>query len=256
MTGNPACRKFRLLVQADHDGELGVAEAAELAVHLQGCADCRAVQRQLADLSARLRSEVPRYEAPAVLRAALQAQLALASGPAQGTVVPFRAKPWREFGLAAAAAMALAASVVLWLPPAPGMDDADEIVASHIRALQPGHLTDVISTDQHTVKPWFDGRIDYAPPVRDFAAAGFPLVGGRLDYIVGRPAAALVYMRDKHVIDLYVWPHTGNAAPTVHTANGYNVVGWAGGGMRFQAVSDLNPAELRQFGDLWRTASP
>jgi anti-sigma factor RsiW len=240
--------RLRLLVQADHDGELSAAEAAELAAHLQECPDCRAVRQELADLSARLHTDVPRYTAPAALRAALAAQAAPAN------VVQFRARPWRALGLAAAGAMAVAASVALWLPS--GTGGADEAVADHIRALQPGHLTDVLSTDQHTVKPWFDGRLDYAPPVRDFSAAGFPLLGGRLDYLAGRPVAALVYRRDKHLIDLFVWPEAGTAAPVARTVNGYNVVGWTADGMRFQAVSDLEPAGLERFAALWRAPAP
>jgi anti-sigma factor RsiW len=199
-------------------------------------------------LSAELRTDLPRYSAPEKLRAALRAQLPAAP------VVPFRPRPRRALGLAGVGAIAIAATVLLLLPQrGTGVDEA---VSSHIRALQPGHLTDVLSTDQHTVKPWFDGRIDYAPPVRDFAAAGFPLLGGRLDYLAGRPVAALVYGRDKHVIDLYVWPASGSAAPSARSVNGYNVVGWAAGGMRFQAVSDLNPTELAQFAGLWRETAP
>jgi anti-sigma factor RsiW len=238
---------YHLLVQADHDGELSPAEAADLVAHLDGCAECRAVRADLSRLSARLRAELPRHAAPAALRASLEAQLGVAP-----TVVPFRprARPWRALGLVAGGALAMAASITLWVPPR--ADPMGEMVASHIRALQPGHLTDVVSTDQHTVKPWFDGRIDYAPPVRDFSAAGFPLVGGRLDYLGGRAVAALVYRRDKHVIDLFVWPAAGDTAPRAHTTNGYNVVAWADGGMRFQAVSDLNAAELGQFATLWR----
>lgn len=243
--------RFDLLVQADHDGELGVADAAALAAHLETCAECRAVRDQLAGLSARLRAELPRYSAPAGLRARLEAQLAPAP------VVQFRPRPrqtpWRAFGLAAAGAMALAASVALWLPQGGrNMPEIDETVSSHIRALQPGHLTDVLSTDQHTVKPWFDGRIDYAPPVRDFASAGFPLVGGRLDYLMGRQVAVLVYRHDKHIIDLYVWPGATGAATAERAANGYNLIAWTSDGMRFRAVSDLNAEELRQFADLWR----
>jgi anti-sigma factor RsiW len=123
-------------------------------------------------------------------------------------------------------------------------------VAAHIRALQPGHLMDVVSTDQHTVKPWFDGRLDYAPPVRDFAAQGFPLIGGRLDYVAGRPVAVLAYRRAKHLIDLFVWPGTGPDAS--RTARGYNVVAWSQDGMAFRAVSDLNASELQDFAALWR----
>jgi anti-sigma factor RsiW len=239
--------RLHLLVQADHDGELSVAEAAELAAHVEGCAECRAIRDELASLSARLRAQAPRHTASAALRASLVAH-------APAPVVPLRPRPWRALGLVAGGALAMAASIALFVPPR--MDATGELVTSHIRALQPGHLTDVVSTDQHTVKPWFDGRIDYAPPVRDFAAAGFPLVGGRLDYLEGRAVAALVYRRNKHVIDLYVWPATGAAAPQAHTIDGYNVVAWVDGGMRFQAVSDLNTAELAQFAGLWRQSVP
>lgn len=236
--------RFRLLVQADHDGELGVAEAAELQAHLAGCAECRALRAELAGLSLRLRADLPHYAAPAALRAKLEWQAA------PRRILRWRARPWRALGWVAAGAIAVAASVALWVPAGGNM--ADEAVSAHIRALQPGHLTDVASTDQHTVKPWFDGRIDYAPPVRDFVAAGFPLLGGRLDYLGGRPVAVLVYGRAKHIIDLFVWPAAGDAAPSVTEANGYNAVAWTGGGMRFEAVSDLNAAELRQFAELWR----
>jgi anti-sigma factor RsiW len=150
--------------------------------------------------------------------------------------------------------MAIAAGVVLLLPASDEL--ADQTVASHIRALQPGHLTDVLSSDQHTVKPWFDGRIDYAPPVRDFAADGFPLVGGRLDFLGGRAVAALVYRRDKHIIDLYVRPATTDAGAASAVVNGYNVLGWTAGGMRFTAVSDLNARELAAFAALWQSAPP
>jgi len=129
---------------------------------------------------------------------------------------------------------------------------AEEIVASHIRSLQPGHLMDIESTDQHTVKPWFDGKLDFAPPVVDLATQGFPLVGGRLDYIGRRNVAALVYQRQKHFINVFIWPEEKNSAkpPEVQTMQGYNVVSWSHNGMNFCAVSDLNSMELRQFADL------
>ena len=131
-----------------------------------------------------------------------------------------------------------------------GVGAMPDVVAAHIRALQPGHLVDVASTDRHTVKPWFDGRLDYAPPVRDFAGAGFPLVGGRLDYVAGRPVAALVYGRQKHLIDVFVWP--GASAGSGGAVQGYNVIAWAQGGMNYRAVSDLNARELGELAGLLR----
>ncbi len=185
--------------------------------------------------------------APDSLRRAVAARLPPAALPPPSG---FRRRvvPFAGFGAGAA----IAACLAFLLLPA-GADPDAELVADHIRALQPGHLTDVLSTDQHTVKPWFDGRIDYAPPVRDFAAQGFPLIGGRLDYIRDRPVAALVYRRDKHLIDLYVWPEQGAAsAPTLDARNGYNVVRWSEGGMAFRAVSDVEAGQLEDFAELWR----
>jgi anti-sigma factor RsiW len=129
---------------------------------------------------------------------------------------------------------------------------AEQIVASHIRSLQPGHLFDVQSTDQHTVKPWFDGKLDFAPPVTDLASQGFPLIGGRLDYLDHRDVAALVYQRQKHFINVFIWPGDPKAlkVPEAQSIRGYNVIFWQRSGMNFCAVSDLNAAELEQFAQL------
>ena len=244
-----ACEEMRLLIQADLDGELDAAATAALAAHVTDCPGCAVLQRDLAALSSRLRGEIPRYAAPASLRRALEARL-LPAAPPQPSGFRRRLVPFASFGAGAA----IAACIALLLLPA-GADPDAELVAGHIRALQPGHLTDVLSSDQHTVKPWFDGRIDYAPPVQDFAAQGFPLIGGRLDYTGGRPVAALVYRRDKHLIDLYVWPDTGTpSAPIAEARNGYNVVRWTQGGMTFRAVSDLEARQLDDFARLWREA--
>jgi anti-sigma factor RsiW len=154
-------------------------------------------------------------------------------------------------GVAVTAALAIALS-----PPHAEKDPAESVVASHIRALQPGHLMDVASTDQHTVKPWFDGRLDYAPPVKDLATDGFPLIGGRLDYLDGRPVAALAYRHAQHIIDFYVWPRSGRSAADGGSGgvNGYNYVRWSTNDMTFWAVSDVNPADLDTFIADWRAA--
>ena len=247
-----ACEEMRLLVQADLDGELDAAATAALAAHLADCPGCATLRQELTGLSARLRGELSPVAAPAALRRALEARLI----PTVATPPPpsgFRRRlvPFVTFGAGAA----IAACLALLLLPA-GADPDAELVADHIRALQPGHLTDVLSSDQHTVKPWFDGRIDYAPPVRDFAAENFPLIGGRLDYLHDRAVAVLVYRRDKHLIDLYVWPDAASASgPASEERNGYNIVRWREGGMAFAAVSDVELAQLANFAVLWRNAN-
>jgi anti-sigma factor RsiW len=247
----PGCDKV-LLVQAELDGELDAAQAAALEAHRVGCSICQAAQTELLRARELLRGEA--YETtPDDVRARVMARLR----QAEPRPMPTPARRWRwvfpslgGFGLGAACAAALALLIVL-----PQRSDlADQLVAGHIRALQPGHLEDVVSTDQHTVKPWFDGRLDFAPPVRDFAADGFPLKGGRLDYLDGRPVAALIYQRDKHVIDVFVWPES---AGVQHLASkivvqGYNVVHWTAEGMNFWAVSDVERGQLDDFAALWR----
>lgn len=246
-----------LLVQAEFDGELDAAQAAGLASHRSGCGVCQAAAAQLAASRELLRDEP--YEAtPDAVRQRVMARLANAAPKTMSRPASARRPWWRPagagFGLGAACAAALA---LLLLSPVE-QSLTDQIVADHIRALQPGHLEDVASSDQHTVKPWFDGRIDFAPPVRDFAAQGFPLKGGRLDYVAGRPVAALVYQRDKHVINLFVWPGSGAATsvPAAAERNGYNVVHWTQDGMTFWAVSDVELNQLRDFAQDWQKGSP
>lgn len=264
MTGD-GCAEMQLLIQADTDGELAPAEAARVGAHLEGCPGCAEVQERLLALSGRLRREVRYHAASEALRATVRARVAALATPEEqgpgrraltgrpswrlrlprprpGSVLPFGA------GFALAACLALA----LVPPRSAGLPDA--VVADHIRALQPGHLMDVASSDQHTVKPWFDGRVDFAPPVKDLKAEGFPLAGGRVDYLAGRPVAALVYQHRQHLIDLFVWPAGGSfdRDPAEGSRSGYNFLRWSRDGMAFWAVSDLSARELADFVRLWQ----
>jgi anti-sigma factor RsiW len=231
------------------DGELGAAAAAALASHIADCDACAELRGTLGALSADLRAHAARHAAPTHLRHAVQAQSDPKMPWHEGLshLLSRREAGWFGAGLALAASL----SFLVWLP-LHGIQDqyspAEEIVSAHIRALQPGHLLDVPSTDKHTVKPWFDGRLDFAPPVRDFAAQGYPLIGGRLDYVAGREVAALVYRRDKHLIDLFIWP--GSQPASFTTVQGYNLYAWSADGMNFRAVSDLESTQLNRFKNL------
>jgi anti-sigma factor RsiW len=271
MNTAPECDKT-LLVQAELDGELDAAAAAALAAHRAACPICTAAAAELAQ--ARALFDPGLYHAmPQDVRGRVMAQLRSASELALSAPSPAVPSPgltrgsrgrqgwglgwWRRWwsaaaGFGAGAACAAALALLVLVPSQPSLVDA--VVAGHIRALQPGHLEDVPSSDQHTVKPWFDGRIDFAPPVKDLAAERFPLRGGRLDYIGGRPVAALVYQHDKHLIDLFVWPAGTGAThpPEIATRHGYNVVHWIQDGMALWAVSDLEVSLLREFAEDWR----
>ena len=157
-----------------------------------------------------------------------------------------------SFGSGFALAACLALAVFL---PKDGDGLASAVITDHIRSLQPGHLMDVVSTDQHTVKPWFDGRLAFAPPVKDFQAEGFPLVGGRLDYLDGREIAALVYHSRQHVIELYVWPSGSDLdhVPSDGSRSGYNFIRWSQNGVALWAVSDVDSATLASFVRLWQS---
>jgi anti-sigma factor RsiW len=273
MTGPSECDKV-LLVQAELDGELDAAAAAALATHKTGCPVCRAAAADIARARAAMGGSL-HHAAPEPVRARILAALAAARAPETSrTASPVRSEERRRgprrwfvpsvgFGIGGFGLGAACAAMIVFLMLSPlhpgGINPSltEQIVAGHIRALQPGHLEDVASSDRHTVKPWFAGRLDFTPPVRDFAAQGFPLRGGRLDYLAGRPVAALIYQRDKHVINLFVWPSGDDRATPPRTArqHGYNIVHWTQDGMTFWAISDVEIEQLRDFADHWQTSS-
>jgi anti-sigma factor RsiW len=246
-----ACSDKRLLLHGLVDGELDAANMLELEAHLSGCPGCAGELARLRALRRTLAAPGLRYAAPDRLRASVAAALETASGG--GRPVRSRSPLWRIAPFAVAGGMAaLAASLalVLFVPPAP-VPLQRELVADHVRSLLARHLTDVTTSDQHTVKPWFAGRVDYSPPVVDLKDQGFPLVGGRLDYVDGKVTAALVYRRRLHVINLFVRPAQGRDGTWAGERDGYNLLRWRQGGLEFWAVSDLNRTELEQFSRLY-----
>jgi anti-sigma factor (TIGR02949 family) len=248
------CEEARRLLPAYADGELALSQALAFEQHLEGCAECAAALRLHKGLSTAVRG-LPYHRAPDTLRARLRRQLPLEDAPAPAAVAaaPRRRRDLARWAMPVAAGLVLAVGLNLGLSTRRTDEGLrEELVAAQVRSLQADHLNDVASTDQHTVKPWFAGKLDYAPPVRDLSQQGYPLVGGRLDYIGRREVAALVYHRRKHTINLYVWPAQEDAslAPAGQSREGYSMVHWRNEGMEYWAVSDLNAAELREFAKL------
>jgi anti-sigma factor RsiW len=247
-----ACEDRRLMLGALFDGELDAANSMELEAHVRRCPGCTEELRRLEALRGRLNDE-GRTPAPAALRRSIEAMIGPADGKAAAVARPaIAARPGRGArGFAAGAVTALAASLALAvaIPQLTAGRIEDELVANHVRSLLANHLVDVATSDRHTVKPWFNGRIDFAPPVVELADEGFPLVGGRVDYLDGKVAAALVYRRRLHTINVFVRPVSGVRAnvPLRARREGYSLVRWTQGGLEFWAVSDLELDELRVF---------
>ena len=244
--------QVQLQVDAYLDGELAPPDAREFEAHLRDCVDCAALRDSRVALGTAIRREIPAFHAPDELRSAIRERLRSAAG--RPTVRPSRI-PGLSWGLLAFAASLMLVALGSWQLGARHSAEsalADQILASHIRSLMPGHLADVISTDQHTVKPWFNGKLDFSPPVDDFAGRGFPLIGGRLEYVGGRSVAALVYQRRKHLINVFLWPRTrdltGERTPI--TRQGYHLLQRTSNDYVFWIVSDLGTAELTEFANL------
>ena len=239
---------IRELLHAYVDGELDLANARETERHLQSCADCRGSEKAIRELRGALTSEATAYRAPTHLRRNVRATLRREARSTQQTL-----SPWLMFATGAAFAAVILGFALLQTTRAARTDAiVSQVVANHVRSLLAAQLVDVVSSDQHTVKPWFDGKIDFAPEVRDLSANGFPLAGARLDYLDGKTVAALVYHRNKHPINLFITPAptSQSTSPTAATRRGYNILAWTNNGMKYWAVSDLNQGELRQFTDL------
>jgi len=243
-----ACDDRLLLLHGLVDGELDAANSIALEAHLKGCEGCAEEVHRLEALRGLLADPALRHRPPAGLRDRIAG--ALAEAPAtrrNAPPAPRRAGPW----LAGGAFTAIAASLALLLamPQLTTVPMQEQLVSSHVRSLLANHLTDVQTSDRHVVKPWFNGRIDFAPPVVELAPQGFPLVGGRLDYVGGRVVPAIVYRRRLHTINLFVMPagSLSSPAPISTRRDGYSLIRWTRGGLQYWAVSDLEPAELELF---------
>jgi anti-sigma factor RsiW len=229
------------------DGELDALGAAEFERHLEQCSACIGALEALESL--RLSMSVAQlYEkAPAPFRKQVLADLR----PRRHVVILSAFAHWRWLAVAAVVVLvAIASWRVIPIHRNGNYETvlAAEIVDAHLRSLQSGHLTDVVSTDQHTVKPWFDGKLDFSPPVQDFNDQGFPLQGGRIDIVHGRSVAALVYARRKHFVNVFIWPtDEKDAAPRSGSQLGYQWTDWRKGGMEFCAISDAAPSALEQL---------
>jgi anti-sigma factor RsiW len=248
------CAECRDRLDAHADGELTPKEVTTVNSHLVGCPECAAELVRITDTSRQLKEGLVRYRAPDTLKARILSAIA------RSDVVPAvtGAMPWLRVRRLSAAGLviALASSAFTTVMLQRGTSNsgvAGEVIASHIRSLMPGHLTDVASSEQHNVKPWFNGRVNLSPAVPRLDSAGFPLLGGRLDYVASRPVAVVVYARRQHVINVYSWPTMGDdGIGAVSSVQGYNVISWKKDGVESWVVSDLSAGELSTFVRLLR----
>jgi mycothiol system anti-sigma-R factor len=267
------CEKATKLMDGYLDGELDPITSQTIEQHLRECRKCEQAYEAHTALAYAINRGAPYYKAPAELRQRVQSSLRDAVGvrASRSTARENHASltsrwakrrpvlpeiPWNWLALAAAIILgALITAVFLPRMRAPNADQflATQLIASHVRSLMANHLTDVPSSDQHTVKPWLDAKLDFAAPVPDLSSQGFPLIGGRLDYLDSRSVAALVYQKRKHFINLFIWPTTptDSSAQTMVEREGYHLVHWSDGDFTYWAVSDVNINDLQSFKQLF-----
>lgn len=248
------CEQTQELIDAYVDGELDLVNSVEIERHLRDCQECSKSHAGLLALRSAVGS-VYQEPSPQLQKRVTSAIRKYEKKEGRTLVVPWRVIAFASsFGL-----LFLLSWSACWLLSGPSPDDAlaREVVSSHVRSLMAEHLADVPSSDQHTVKPWFNGKLDFSPPVIDLEDQGFALIGGRLDYLKDRPVAALVYQRKKHLINLFLWPSTDESGHSgrMSTLQGYNVVYSKLADMNCWVVSDLNPDELKEFVQLLKSRS-
>jgi anti-sigma factor RsiW len=245
---NVNCHETQRWLPGYLDREVDLVSAVAIEEHLQTCARCAQAYANQQSLQAAIRGSGLYAPAPIALQKRIQGSVRQAgSGTPTAWILRRR---WYSVALALACLAILAWGLGRsWLPPAADDRLAMEVLDGHVRSLMSDHLTDVVSSDRHTVKPWFAGKLEFSPTVEDLASQGYPLTGGRLDYIEGRPVAALVYQRQRHIINLFSWPagQAGDTPAVVEVRQGYNQIHWTQAGMTYWTISDLNIDELQAF---------
>lgn len=251
-----SCQITQEFIHAYVDGELDLARSLEVEQHVKECQVCATAYQNQTALRSAFKDSSLYHSAPPSLEKRIRSSLRREAKSEVGR----RWFDWRWVPVGAMALILLLGLVIWRAVPSlrPSGDEflAQEMVSNHVRSLQlESHHTDVISSDQHTVKPWFDGKLDFAPPVKDFSSQGFPLLGGRLEYLNNRAVAALIYQRQKHFINLYIWPaEQSNGTEVATKRQGYNLLHWTNSGMTYWAISDLNGVELHEFARLVQEA--
>jgi anti-sigma factor RsiW len=244
------CRETKNLLNAYVDGELDSAGSLSVESHVERCASCMTDMENLRALASAIESGGLRFKAPQHLKRNVKAAIQVANPGTKSSLLRWR---WASAFAAAVVVVIVGWAVIMqWTGSSQQTLLANDIVASHVRSMMANHITDVSSSDSHTVKPWFGGKLDYSPPVKDLTEQGFRLIGGRLDYVNNRPVAALVYQRNQHFINLFVWPSESTAIRQADqlTRQGYNLIQWTKAGMTYWLVSELNPTELNQCAQL------
>lgn len=245
------CEEANILIHALVDGELDAGHASEVETHIASCPRCTAELAAIRDMEEALARADLGFKAPPQLRRRIEDALPAVATP------PSRRSVLKGFAMGSAvSALAATGLVAIVLRQDDQQRIEAEIVSAHLRSLQAGHLTDVLSTDQHTVKPWFNGKLDVAPPVIDLTALGFTLIGGRLDYVDARPIGAVIYRRRQHIINLFVaqTADTTQHAAKMDTIQGFNIRRWGERGLKFWAISDIGADELNEFGEKFESA--
>ena len=251
------CQECRDYIDPYFDNELTAGDAIRVQQHLGDCSKCRERLQSRETLTALLGNPELKFEAPETLPGKVESAIRSPTGSPRMRPARKYSAPWIYIPLALAAAMALLFGL-LFLNKS-GLFNrldthslVDEVVASHVRSMLATHLLDVPSTDQHTVKPWFDGKLKFAPPVHDFADHGFRLIGGRLDYLDNQEIAAVVYQRNKHIINVFVWPAESDVNRSLQSfsRSGYNIIHWNRDGFEWWAVSDVTAADLEVLAEL------